>query len=92
MQIDPQKIYAVLTGDIIGSSKLDKELRERLLPIMKQGGEMLLAEYPEAVRFPSIFTPATRGRCWSSSREWRFGRRSFVARSDPNCATTTFRL
>jgi hypothetical protein len=52
VEIDPLKIYAVLTGDIIGSSKLDKELRERLPLTMKQGAEMLHNEWPEAVPFP----------------------------------------
>lgn len=52
MQIDPQKIYAVLAGDIIGSSKLPKDLRESLLQTMKQGAEALHAEWPDAVPFP----------------------------------------
>ncbi len=52
MEIDPQKNFAVLSGDIIGSSKLSKPLRESLLLTMKQGAEMLHAEWPEAVPYP----------------------------------------
>jgi hypothetical protein len=51
VEIDPQKIYAVLAGDIIGSSKL-KMPRESLLFTMKQGSEMMHDRWPDAVPFP----------------------------------------
>jgi hypothetical protein len=45
VEIDLDQTYAVVAGDIIGSSKLAKALRESLLLTMKQGSEMLQAGY-----------------------------------------------
>jgi hypothetical protein len=49
VEVDPVSIYAVISGDIIGSSKLSKPLRESLLLTMKQGSELLQATYPNAI-------------------------------------------
>jgi hypothetical protein len=49
VEIIPNHIYAVIAGDIIGSSKLAKPLRESLLLTMKQGSEVLQATYPKAI-------------------------------------------
>jgi hypothetical protein len=49
VEIDPHQIYAVIAGDIIGSSKLAKPLRESLLFTMKQGSEVLQSAYPKAI-------------------------------------------
>jgi hypothetical protein len=49
VEIRPNSIYAVIAGDIIGSSKLPKPLRESLLLTMKQGSELLQATYPKAI-------------------------------------------
>jgi hypothetical protein len=51
-EIDTEKIYAVIAGDVIGSSKLPKDLREQLPEILRRGSENLHAAYPDAVPFP----------------------------------------
>jgi hypothetical protein len=52
MEIDHNKTYAVIAGDIIGSSKLEKPLREKLLLTMKQGSEALHTAFPNAIPLP----------------------------------------
>ena len=37
MEIDPQKLYAILTGDIIGSSQLQEGDRKKLHQVMTDG-------------------------------------------------------
>jgi hypothetical protein len=51
-EIDTQKTYAVIAGDVIGSSKLPKDLREQLPELLRRGSENLHAAYPDAVPFP----------------------------------------
>jgi hypothetical protein len=51
-EIDNEKTYAVIAGDVIGSSKLPKDLREKLPEILRRGSENLHAAYPDAVPFP----------------------------------------
>jgi hypothetical protein len=41
MKIEKRKLYAVITGDIVNSSKLPVEERQRLLRIMKDGSKTL---------------------------------------------------
>ncbi len=41
MEIDPKKTYAVISGDIVGSSRLDRESREDLPRILKQAAATL---------------------------------------------------
>ena len=47
MEIDTKKFYAVITGDIIGSSKLSDQYRKKLYDIMKAGGSELRQIYPK---------------------------------------------
>lgn len=53
--------YAVITGDIVASSKLSEADRRRLYDIMKRGSVELQNAYPDAVHYPvDIF----RGDSW----------------------------
>ena len=59
--IENDRIYAVITGDIVGSTKLSDGDRKRLFDVMKHGSSELQKTYPEAVPFPvDIF----RGDSW----------------------------
>jgi hypothetical protein len=59
--IEKDKIYAVITGDIVGSTRLSDADRKRLIEVMKHGSSELQKIYPEAVPFPvDIF----RGDSW----------------------------
>lgn len=61
MKIVKGNIYAVLTGDIVGSSKLTARDRERLYEVMRNGSAELQRFYQSAVPLPvDIF----RGDSW----------------------------
>lgn len=51
MEIIPGKIYAVITGDIIGSTKLVPKLRRNLYDIMKECSSNLRSVYPNIVPY-----------------------------------------
>jgi hypothetical protein len=54
-------LYAVLTGDVVGSRRLEAEERQRLLPALATAGERLQAAFPQSIPFePDIF----RGDGW----------------------------
>ncbi len=44
-----EKIYAVLTGDIVGSSKLERQDREKLLGVMHKASQEIRAFWSDAV-------------------------------------------
>jgi hypothetical protein len=46
MKIEPQKNYAVITGDFIGFSDLPVEVRQRMYFVMKDGGKELSKAFP----------------------------------------------
>jgi hypothetical protein len=46
MKIEPQKNYAVITGDFIGFSGLPVEIRQRMYFVMKEGGKELSKVFP----------------------------------------------
>jgi hypothetical protein len=53
--------YAVLTGDVIGSRRLDADQRQWLLKVLREAGVELQAAFPESIPFPpDIF----RGDSW----------------------------
>ncbi len=59
--INEEKIYSVVTGDIVSSSRLSKRERKNLYDVMKQGAAELRQRYPRAVPFDvDIF----RGDSW----------------------------
>jgi hypothetical protein len=61
MKISPTKIYAVLTGDIVGSSKLAKARRQALPERLKQAGRETQKAFAAAVPLPiDVF----RGDSW----------------------------
>jgi hypothetical protein len=41
MDVEPGELYGVITGDVVGSSKLDPIQREALFQVMKQGSDAL---------------------------------------------------
>jgi hypothetical protein len=49
MRIEKGKLYAVITGDIVNSSKLPSEQRQRLHRIMKEGSKALRKTFEESV-------------------------------------------
>jgi hypothetical protein len=49
MEIDPQKTYAVISGDVVGSSRLGREAREALPGILKEATAALREFLGEAV-------------------------------------------
>jgi cytochrome c556 len=61
MRIEKGKLYAVITGDIVNSSKLPAEQRQRLHHIMKEGSNALRKAFKESVPLDAdIF----RGDSW----------------------------
>lgn len=52
MNILPDHIYAVATGDIVGSTTLDKGDRERLRDVMRQAGDTLRQLWPDTIPLP----------------------------------------
>lgn len=61
MQIQHGKMYAVLTGDVVGSTRLKGDDRLGLLEVMRQVSTELLEEYPKDIPLPvDIF----RGDSW----------------------------
>lgn len=46
MKIEPQKNYAVITGDFIGFSGLPAEVRQRMYFVLKDGGKELSKAFP----------------------------------------------
>jgi hypothetical protein len=56
-----EQLYAVLTGDVVGSRRLKAGDRQRLLTVLTQAGEALQEAFPQAIPFaPEIF----RGDGW----------------------------
>lgn len=49
MEIDPRKTYAVISGDIVRSSRLEREAREELPRILKQAAAALREFLGEAI-------------------------------------------
>ncbi len=49
MDITPGKLYAVITGDIVASSKFPETVRFNLHNVMEEGGQMLRRIFPLAV-------------------------------------------
>ncbi|MCU0870983.1 MAG: hypothetical protein MUE50_01430 [Pirellulaceae bacterium] len=49
MEIDPRKTYAVISGDIVRSSRLEREAREELPHILKQAATALREFLGEAI-------------------------------------------
>ena len=49
MKVEKGKLYAVITGDIVNSSKLPSEQRQRLHRIMKEGSKALLKAFKDSV-------------------------------------------
>ena len=49
MNIDKGKMYSVLSGDLVGSSKLDEKERKEVLNILKDSFKLVESVYPEAV-------------------------------------------
>ena len=49
MHVVSGKVYAVITGDIVGSSKLSEEARQRLHRVMKSGGDALRLTFSNAI-------------------------------------------
>jgi hypothetical protein len=41
MEVDPSQLYGVISGDIVGSTKLDRVQREQLFFRMKEGSDKL---------------------------------------------------
>jgi hypothetical protein len=61
MKISPNKRYAVLTGDIVGSSKLTKAARAKLPGLIKRASSETQKAFPELVPLPvDVF----RGDSW----------------------------
>jgi hypothetical protein len=61
MKVTAGKLYAVITGDIVGSSALKSDLRQRLLQAMREGSQEVQRAFPRAVPLPvEIF----RGDGW----------------------------
>lgn len=61
MNITPGKIYAVITGDIVASSKFPENVRHKLHGVMVNGGEVLRRIFPLAAPWKlEIF----RGDSW----------------------------
>lgn len=61
MRINKGKFYAVITGDIVNSSKLPSEQRQRLHRLMKEGSKALRKAFKEGVPLDAdIF----RGDSW----------------------------
>ena len=51
MEIDKQKIYAVLSGDLVGSSRLNDKERKSVLTVLKDSFKLLGSVYPDAVKY-----------------------------------------
>lgn len=51
MEIIPDKKYAVITGDIIGSTKLEPESRRKLFDVMQECSETLRLNYSEVLPY-----------------------------------------
>jgi len=49
MKVEKGKLYAVITGDIVNSSKLPLEQRQKLHRIMKDGSKALLKAFKDSV-------------------------------------------
>jgi len=49
MRIEKGKLYAVITGDIVNSSKLPSKQRQRLHHVMKEGSKAILKAFKESV-------------------------------------------
>jgi len=61
MKVEKEKLYAVITGDIIGFSKLPKEQRQGLDLIMKKGSEAVRKAFKGAV---PLGADVFRGDSW----------------------------
>jgi len=61
MKISPTKTYAVLTGDIVGSSKLSKAARQALPEKMKEAGKATQKAFPDLV---PLAVDVFRGDSW----------------------------
>ena len=61
MKIEKGKFYAVITGDIVGFSKLPTEQRQRLSHVMKKGSETLQKAFLGSV---PLETDVFRGDSW----------------------------
>ena len=51
MEIDKEKMYAVLSGDLVGSSRLDEKERKSVLTVLKDSFGLLASIYPGAVKY-----------------------------------------
>lgn len=61
MKIEAGKLYAVITGDIVDSSKLPPEKRQQLHNVMKEGSKALLKAFKKDV---SMGVDIFRGDSW----------------------------
>jgi len=61
MKIESEKLYAVITGDIVDSSKLPPEKRQQLHKVMKEGSKALLKAFKKYV---SMSVDIFRGDSW----------------------------
>lgn len=59
--MDSEKLFSILTGDVVGSRRLVSDERQRLLAALTAAGEQLQAVFPQSIPFaPDIF----RGDGW----------------------------
>lgn len=61
MEIEKDKIYAALTGDIVGSSKLESSERETLHDVMDSTSKEILSRFQDHVPYPPALF---RGDSW----------------------------
>lgn len=50
MKKDKQKMYSVLSGDLVGSSKLNEKERKEVLTVLKGSFKLIASVYPGAVK------------------------------------------
>lgn len=90
-------LFAVLTGDVIGSRRLAGEDRQRLLSVLTNSGEELRSAFPQSIPFaPNIF----RGDSWQfvssaptySLRQGLYFRARVKAGMQPSRVDTRFSL